>query len=200
MEENEPKDSAPGSAEVWSYEQRRAGVKKLRMKAGLSQVRLGALAGVDPVTIARFENGKQDVKQSTLTKIEEALSDILAAQKRKAAGLEKTRPLSVMSPPAAGTEAYRKAREEFVSEHHGTISELVKENARLEQQVANYEKLVAALEGNLRNASRINDTLEELHTIESAALAELERSVPEKSEEASALLARARTLAEVVKK
>jgi len=56
-------------------------IRKYRLKAGLSQVGLAELAGIQPNTVARLERGKHRASSLTVEKLAKALqitaSDIL---------------------------------------------------------------------------------------------------------------------------
>lgn len=65
-----------------SYEQRRLRLAQQLLEARTSQAELGKLAQVTVFTVNRCLTGKRIVKESTLRKLEAAMSDILAGQRR----------------------------------------------------------------------------------------------------------------------
>src|SRR5215472_14425605 len=107
-------DDVAGSAQRWDFEERRRVIRKKRKELGLSQQRLADLADVAVFTVSRFETGAQDIKPKTLAKIEEALTDAIAARRMTQmlrAQRQQVGTLSQMVSPRPGSEAYWQARE-----------------------------------------------------------------------------------------
>ena len=67
--------------EHFSFEERRAGVRKYRKISGLSQDELARLADLSQTKISQFESGGQDLGEAAFVRVTEALANALAARR-----------------------------------------------------------------------------------------------------------------------
>ena len=67
--------------ENFSFEERRAAIRKFRKISGLSQDELARLAKVSQSKISEFENGEQDLGEAAFGRVTEAIADALAARR-----------------------------------------------------------------------------------------------------------------------
>ena len=67
--------------EHFSFEERRAGIRKFRKISGLSQDELARLAKVSQSKISEFENGAHDLGEAAFGRVTEAIANALAARR-----------------------------------------------------------------------------------------------------------------------
>jgi transcriptional regulator with XRE-family HTH domain len=191
-------DNAGASAERWDFDERRKTIRQKRKELGLSQVRLAKLAGVHVFTINRFEAGIKDVKPKTLAKIEDALTDAIAAQ-RMTQTLRAQRqqidfgPLSQMAPPPPGSEGHRRAREDFVEQGTTTMTQLAIDNSRLAEQTTLLQQQIVELKNIVSILQEQAHNWEEACTLQGEVIRQFqEKEKGSGDREVEALLKRAR--------
>jgi transcriptional regulator with XRE-family HTH domain len=166
---------AGSSSAVFSYEERRRGLFKLRSEAGISQRDIGRLSGVNSETICRYERGLRDLKPKKVETIENALADIIAGRK---AGEELTARLHAeraqvgavgvmadLNPPKKGTAEYTEWRDRAIRQHERGTRELTEKVRQLTAINAERVHVIAILREQKNQSGRDRDLTRRSHQI-----------------------------------
>src|ERR1700685_1058898 len=83
-------------AEV-SLNERRKALKKFREEAGLSQAEVASMTGIGQQMLSRFERGDRDLSPEALTRLEQAIADVLSGKRSASQQREEAQKIATLS-------------------------------------------------------------------------------------------------------
>jgi len=78
-------------------DERRKALKKFRKQAGLSQWELARMSGMGQAIISRFESGDRDLSPEALTRLEQAIADVLSGKQSVSQQREEAQKIATLS-------------------------------------------------------------------------------------------------------
>jgi predicted transcriptional regulator len=78
-------------------DERRKALRKFRKEAGLSQWELARMSGMGQAIISRFESGTRDLSPEALTRLEQAIADVLSGKQSAGQHREEAQKIATLS-------------------------------------------------------------------------------------------------------